>query len=80
MRLNEQGFMMREGMGEEIRQEVVPLLRDGIVTYGYRELPQAERGRLDVLEQLKANIQHIEELNGKLSFLLKEVQSVLKKS
>ena len=76
MRLNEQGFKVKE----ENRQEVIPLLRDGSVVYGYREVPQTESGRLDILEQLKANIRQIEDLNGKLSFLLKEVQTVLKKS
>jgi hypothetical protein len=76
MAFNEQGYVAKEEKGQEVR----PLLRDGSVLYGYREVPRSDSSKMDVLEQLKSNIRQIEDLNGKLAFLLQEVQSVLKKA
>lgn len=76
MGLNEQGVAI-----EKRASERGSLLRENTTSYEYREIPSsAELGRVDVLEQLKANIRQIEDLNGRLGFLLKEVRSVLKKA
>lgn len=78
MGLNEQGVIVSEGRTTEVA--ATSLLRENTSSYAYREIPHTDVTRVDVLEQLKANIKHIEDLNGRLGFLLKEVQSVLKKA
>ncbi len=70
MGLNEQGLIRDEQEAKEAQP----------IPYGYQEIPKTDRSRLDVLEQMKANLRQIEDLNGRLSFLIGEVQGVLKKS
>lgn len=48
--------------------------------YVYREVPGIESDRLDILEQLNANLDQLEELHGRLRFVMAEVRSILKKS
>jgi len=48
-------------------------------TYEYHEIPTQSVDRLDVLEQLKANVAQIEDLHGRLQFVMSEVQSLIKR-
>ena len=48
--------------------------------YGYREVPGLENDRLDVIEQLHANLLQIEDLHARLRFLMTEVRTVIPKS
>lgn len=53
--------------------------------YSYHEISsdthvvQSYPVRLDVLEQLKANISQLEDLHGRMRFMMKEVRTLLKK-
>lgn len=83
MAINTNGPMLNEetsASASEKSRQVAPLFREGSVLYGYQEVPQNHPNRMDVIEQLRANIRQIEDLNGRLAFLLKEVQSVIKKA
>lgn len=46
---------------------------------GYQELPSLGHETRDVLKQLNANIQLLEDLGGRLSFVLAEVSSVIRR-
>lgn len=48
--------------------------------YVYREVPGLEPECLDVLEQLRANLNQLEDLHGRLRFVMAEVRSVLHKT
>ena len=45
----------------------------------YRELPGLRHETRDVLKQLDANIQLLEDLNGRLSFVLSEVRGIIRR-
>lgn len=46
-------------------------------SYAYHELPNT--GTVDVLEQLRANISQLEDLHGRLKFMMGEVQGLIKR-
>jgi len=48
-------------------------------TRAYRELPGVTNETRDVLKQLDANIQLLEDMNGRLSFVLSEVRGLLRR-
>lgn len=45
----------------------------------YRELPGLPSETKDVLKQLQANIQSLEELAGRLNFVMSEVRSAIRR-
>ena len=51
-----------------------------ISNYGYREVPGLENERLDVIEQLHANLAQLEDLHGRLRFVMSEVRSIIVKA
>lgn len=46
---------------------------------GYHELPGLRHETKDVLKQLQNNIQLLEDLGGRLGFVMSEVRSVIKR-
>jgi hypothetical protein len=51
-----------------------------VFPYSYHEIADdAHVVRLDVLEQLKANIAQLEDLHGRMRFMMHEVRGLLKK-
>ncbi len=46
----------------------------------YREISDRPQHQGNVLEQLNANISHLEELHSRLSFMMGEVRTLLKRS
>jgi hypothetical protein len=51
--------------------------RPSVSAYGYREVPGIER--LDVIEQLHANLAQIEDLHARLRFIMVEVRTLMPK-
>jgi hypothetical protein len=45
----------------------------------YRDVPGLRHDTKDVLKQLQANIDHLEELGGRLGFMLSEVRSLIRR-
>ena len=43
----------------------------------YREVPLIDYSQLDMLEQMQAHLSQLEDLHGRLRFVLTEVRSVL---
>lgn len=58
--------------------DILPLSSDTPVAY--HEMGVSPIVEIDVLEQLKQNIQHLEDLHGRLKFLMGEVSGLLRKS
>jgi hypothetical protein len=59
---------------------VEPVVRPAVAERAsYRELPGLRHETKDVLQQLHANIQMIEDLNGRLSFVMGEVRSLIRR-
>lgn len=54
------------------------LVRESVKNYSYEEVAPGAH-RVDILEQLKSNIRQLEDLQGRFSFLLNEVQSLVKR-
>lgn len=48
----------------------------GFVLKTYVEIPGHAPEQIDVLKQLQANIAHIEKLQSKMSFMVREIQSL----
>ncbi|MGE0764515.1 MAG: hypothetical protein AB7N80_14665 [Bdellovibrionales bacterium] len=48
-----------------------------ISNYAYREVPGLESERLDVIEQFRANMAQLEDLHGRLRFVMSEVRSLI---
>ncbi len=46
---------------------------------GYQEVPGLRHETKDVLKQLQTNIQLLEDLGGRLGFVMSEVRSVIKR-
>lgn len=51
-----------------------------VASYAYREVPGAENERLDVIEQLQANLAQLEDLHGRLRYVMGEVRSIVVKA
>jgi hypothetical protein len=60
---------------ENTAQEMTSPARE----YSYHELPGLRRETRDVLKQLDANIQLLEDLGGRLSFVLNEVRGMIRR-
>jgi hypothetical protein len=59
---------------------VEPAVRPAVAERAsYRELPGLRHETKDVLQQLHANIQMIEDLNGRLGFVMSEVRSLIRR-
>jgi hypothetical protein len=57
-----------------------PVVRPAVTErVSYRELPGLRHETKDVLQQLHANIQMIEDLSGRLSFVMGEVRSLIRR-
>ena len=57
-----------------------PVVRPAVVErVSYRELPGLRHETKDVLQQLSANIQMIEDLTGRLGFVMSEVRSLIRR-
>jgi hypothetical protein len=57
-----------------------PVVRPAVAErVSYRELPGLRHETKDVLQQLHANIQMIEDLSGRLSFVMSEVRSLIRR-
>ena len=51
-----------------------------VFPYSYHEIAtDSHVVRLDVLEQLKSNIAQLEDLHGRMRFMMKEVRTLLKR-
>lgn len=62
------------------RELVVPLERDRKEIGGaYHEIPGLRHETRDVLKQLNSNIQLLEDLGGRLGFVLAEVRGLIRK-
>lgn len=60
---------MTTAIKEEARRPSVPR--------GYREVPGIESDRLDVIEQLHANLSQLEDLHARLNFVMTELRTLL---
>ncbi len=69
--------MMKEVMKLVSKNEEAKVSRS---TYGYREVPGLGSDRLDVIEQLHANLAQIEDLHARLRFVMSEVRTVMPKA
>jgi hypothetical protein len=59
---------------------VEPVVRPAVAERASsRELPGLRHETKDVLQQLHANIQMIEDLNGRLSFVMGEIRSLIRR-
>ena len=45
----------------------------------YHEIPETQAEQLDVLAQMKANLNQLEDLQGRLRFVMGEVRSAIRK-
>jgi len=61
-------------IGPAIKKEEGTVSAPG-AAYGYREVPGLDR--LDVLEQLHANLAQLEDLHARLRFVMVEVRSII---
>ena len=45
----------------------------------YHEIPEAQSDQVDVLAQMKANLDQLEDLQGRLRFVMGEIRAVARK-
>ncbi len=64
-----------KNMNETSAREIVQTERE----VSYRELPGLRHETKDVLKQLDSNIRLLEDLNGRLGFVLSEVRSLIRR-
>ena len=55
-----------------------PVLRE-TESIAYRELPGLRHETKDVLQQLQSNIQMLEDLGGRLSYMMGEIRSLIRR-
>ena len=64
-----------KSLNENSAREIAPTERE----VSYRELPGLRHETKDVLKQLDSNIRLLEDLNGRLGFVLSEVRSLIRR-
>lgn len=57
----------------------VELLKALHQQYGYTEMPEVDSARLDVREQLRANLNQLESLHFRLKFMMTEIKEVIRR-
>lgn len=69
---------MNIGVNSQTKSETVNA-RSGERTSGYHELPGLRHETKDVLQQLTNNIAMLEDLGGRLGFVMSEVRSLIRR-
>ncbi len=72
--------MPRNELSSQVVREETAKENSNSTAYVYREVPGLDADRLDILEQLKANLDQLEDLHGRLRFVMAEVRGVLNKA